>query len=133
MGEKRAGRQTGKIKMKVTQQQRLRVRVNSACVAGELPLHNTEWQCNLIYTSNLMWPLAGEDYHIRSMEISYVELEMMLQSRDTETEWNRLTEWHFYFLSMESPLCVLSSVSWCFLFILFPPPGRSHSGTKEKH
>lgn len=39
-------------KMKVSQQQRLCV--NRVCVAGELPLHNTERQGNLIYTINLM-------------------------------------------------------------------------------
>lgn len=46
------GEKKRKTKTKVTQQQSLCV--NKVRVTGELPLHNSEWQGNLIYTSNLM-------------------------------------------------------------------------------
>lgn len=79
MGVSRTERDTLKIKMKVTQQQRQCV--NRVCVAREFPLHNTEWQCNLIYISNLMC-LERIITSIQCFNICYMML-LTFQSRET--------------------------------------------------
>ncbi len=95
-GENRTERDTHKIKMKVKQQQRQCV--NRVCVAREFPLHNTEWQCNLIYASNLMC-LERIITSIQCFNLLYDAVDISEQ-RDNLTGWEGLS-WQLLFISMK--------------------------------
>ena len=84
-------------KMKVTQQQWLCVM--RVCHAGELPLHNTEWQCNLIYTSNFMCSEREVTSALWGFHICYKKLWCFRAER----QWSTVT-----FVSIESQVCISS-------------------------